>query len=173
MKYDPATYLMIEICRKANPVECTFSAVFAGLRSHEINRLGSLLEFLGLAEESDKSDCDLDWLPNRRLMSIIAEQVVRPPQQGSKIDVSKDDRDFVESIYNLATAVPGESDDDGIKHFCFNVLVAFGLLEKGEGEDGDLAFKPTPRLKDLVLKRLLERVVKEQAEAEDGEDENE
>jgi hypothetical protein len=157
VKFDSATYLMIEICRKANPDECKFRAVFAGLRSLEIDRLGSLLEFLGLAEESDKSDCD--WLPNRRLMSIIAEQVVRPPQQGSKIDVSKHDRDFVASIYNLATAVPGETDGESIVHFCCNVLVAFGLLEKGEGKDG--GFKPTPRLKDLVLKRLLERAVKE------------
>ena len=158
-KYDTETKLLLAICHKANPKSKLDFADFVVFCGFQIDRVGSLLEFLGLAEESGK--CDLGWVPNRRLMSLIAEQVVHPPQQDGKIDVSEDDRDFVATIYNLAKATPNETDGEGIIHFCYNVLAAFGLLEKGEGQDGDLAFKPTPRMKDLVLKRLLQRAVKE------------
>jgi hypothetical protein len=172
------TELLVAIFRKANPLEPQSSvAEYLHHFEFEIDRVGRALRFLGLAEQSDQ--CDLGWAPNRRLMRIIAEQAARPfhdavvsneERERGDVEVSNEDRDFVDLIYYVATGdVKEEVSMDGTDFYC-DVLEIFGLLERGEGEDGDFALKPTPRMKDLVLKRLLERAL---SEAEDGEDEDE
>jgi hypothetical protein len=163
MKYDNEAVLLVAIFQKANPLEPQPSvAEYLRHFRFDIDRVGRVLRFLGLAEESGKSD--LGCAPTGRLMSIIAEKWARPPKEAPKIMVSEDDRDFVASIYHLATGGVDHPYDETID-FCCSVLAILDLLEKGEDEDGDLAFKPTPRIKDLVLEHFLKAAVKEVKEA--------
>ncbi len=101
-------------------------------------------------------------------MRIIAEKATRPFQAGGKIVVSKEDRELVASIYHLATGDSMNDDSMETPDFCCNVLAILDLLEKGEGEDG--GFKPTPRIKDLVLEHFLKVAVEEEEKPEEDED---
>lgn len=170
MKYDNETVLLVAIFQQANPLEPQSSvAEYLDYFGFEIDRMGRVLQFLGLAKKSNQ--CDLVWAPNHRLMRIIAEKATRPFQEGGQIVVSKEDREFVASIYHLATGDVIEEDSmDGID-FCCNVLAIFDLLEKGEGEDG--GFKPTPRIKDLVLEHFLKVTIEEEKKKEEDEEEEE
>jgi hypothetical protein len=159
MKYDDVTYLLIEIFQQANPLEPAPNAgKFVDLFRFEINELGGVLKFLGLAASDN---CELGWVPSHVLMRIIAEQVASPSKKGSKSNVRNEDRDFVDSISQVVT---GDPDADELSDFCCNILATFGLLEKCK----DRGFKPTPRIKDIILNRLLKRAVVE-AEAEEDE----
>jgi hypothetical protein len=163
MKYDDVTYLLIEIFQQANPLEpAPNPGKFVDFFRFQIDQVGSVLQFLGLGEESEQSD--LGWVPNRQLMRIIAEQVANSSNKRDKSLVNKDDHDFVDSICQIAA---GHIYAAELTEFCCNVLAIFGLVEKGNGE-----FKPTPRMKDLVLERLLERAV-EVLEVEANEEEEE
>jgi hypothetical protein len=116
----------------------------------EIGRMGMLLRFLGLAEEADWSF--LGWVPTDRFAIIR----ISKHKHRRKVKVSQHDRDFVVSIYRIATG-DGINDDTEATEFCFKAMEILGLLK--EGANG--RFKATPRLKELVLQRLLERAVKE------------
>jgi hypothetical protein len=106
MKYDNETVLLVTIFQKANPLEPQSSvAEYLHYFEFEIDRMGSVLQFLGLAKKSNQ--CDLVWAPNHRLMRI--------------------------------------------------------------GEDG--GFKPTPRIKDLVLGHFLKVAVEEEEKQEEEEEE--
>jgi hypothetical protein len=171
MKYDNDTVLLVAICQKANPLDPQSSvAEYLNYFGSDVYRMGRVLRFLGLAKESNESD--LGWVPNHRLMRIIAEKATRPFQAGGKIVVSKEDREFVASMYHLATGDVIEEDDntDAID-FCCNVLAIFDLLEKGEGEDG--GFKPTPRIKDLVSEHFLKVTVEEDEERDEDDEDDE
>jgi hypothetical protein len=168
MKEDNETALLVSIFQKANPIGASSVADYLGHFEFEIDRMGSVLRFLGLAKKSNK--CDLVWAPNQRLMRIIAEKATRPFQERGEIVVSKADREFVASMQHLAT---GDVKEDGrmdTTSLCCNVLAILDLLEKGKGDDG--GFKPTPRIKDLVLEHFLKVAVEEEEEKpEEDEDE--
>jgi hypothetical protein len=163
MKYDNVTVLLVSIFQKANPIGPCSVADYLAHFEFEIDRMGSVLRFLGLAKKSNQ--CDLVWAPNHRLMRIIAEKATRPFQERGEIVVSKADREFVASMQHLAT---GDVKEDGrmdTTDFCCNVLATLELLEKGKGKDG--GFKPTPRIKDLVLEHFLKVAVEEEEEKPD------
>jgi hypothetical protein len=152
------TELLVAICQKANPFPPRPSvADYLEHYEFELDLMGRLLRFLGLAEDSDE---DLGWAPTRRLMSIIAEEWAHPSKEGRKIMVSKDDRDFVASIYHLATGVVMNEDGMFVMDFCCNVLAILGLLKRGENG----GFKPTRRMQYLVLQRCLNVAAKEEKE---------
>jgi hypothetical protein len=160
MNYDNDTVLLVSIFQKANPIDPSSVADYLAHFEFEIDRMGSVLRFLGLAKKSNQ--CDLVWVPNHRLMRIIAEKTTRPFQERGDIVVSKADREFVASMHHLAT---GDIKEDGrmdATDFCCNVLAILDLLEKGKGEDG--GFKPTPRIKDLVLEHFLKVAAEEEEE---------
>jgi hypothetical protein len=98
-----------------------------------IDRTGMVLRLLGLADESDE---DFGWALNSRFMHLIAEQLARSSQKGGTIKAPKFDR---------------------TTDCLCNVLMLIGLLQKVE--DGE--FKPTLRLKNLVVKRLAELAARE------------
>jgi hypothetical protein len=166
IQYNEAV-LLVAIMQKANPLEPQLDMVnYLHYFAYQIDRMGSVLSFLDLA---NKTRHGLGWVPNHHLMRIIAEKATRPFQQGGKVVVSKEDREFVASIYQLATG--DEKDDDAMDatDFCCNVLAILDLLEKGEGEDG--GFKPTPRIKDLVLEHFLKVAVEKEEKPEKDDDE--
>ena len=111
----------------------------------EIDWTGRVLKFLGLAKEAARSD--LGWKPTPRLMEVVAEKLVRPPAK-SKIRVTDEDRNFLSSFFMRATgdALESERSIDAFD-FCCSVLAVLGLLK--EGAHGE--YKPTPRLRDLIL----------------------
>jgi hypothetical protein len=156
---NPESTLLISISQKANSLGPQFSVTqYLDDYELELDRTGLLLRFLGLAEESDKSD--LGWAPTGRLMRFVADRWGHPHEDGHTITVSEDDRDFVEFIYHLATGdVVDDACVDPIAEFCFNFLATLGLLKKGEN-----GFKPTPRLQYLVLERCLNVPAKEKKE---------
>jgi hypothetical protein len=165
MKYDNVTVLLVSIFQKANPIGPSSVADYFAHFEFEIDRMGSVLRFLGLAKKSNQ--CDLVWAPNHRLMRIIAEKATRPFQERGEIVVSKADREFVASMHHLAT---GDVKEDGrmdTTGFCCNVLTILDLLEKGKDDDG--GFKPTPRIKDLVLEHFLKVAVEEEEKPEEDE----
>jgi len=152
MKYNNETALLAAIFQEANPLEPQSSVdEYLHHFAFEIDRMGRVLRFLGLATMSN--ECGLDWAPNHRLMRIIAEKVMRRFQAGGKIVINKEDRDFVAAIYHRATGDEKEEGSMDATDFCCDVLAFLGLLERGEGEEG--GFKPTPRIKDLVLQHFL------------------
>jgi hypothetical protein len=164
MKYDydtdNDTMLLVSIFQKANPIGPSSVADYLAHFEFEIDRMGSVLRFLGLAKKSNRV---LNWAPNHRLMRLIAEKATRPFQERGEIVVTKADREFVASMQHLATGDVKDGRMD-TTDFCCNVLAILDLLEKGKGKDG--GFKPTPRIKDLVLEHFM-RVSKHGCEGEE------
>jgi hypothetical protein len=163
MKYHNETVFLVALMQEANPLNQSDVADYLDYFGFEIDRMGSVLRFLGLAKKSNQ--CELGWAPNHRLMRMIAEKATRPFQEGGEIVVSKEDREFVASIYHLATGDEKFDNAQDATDFCCNVLAILDLLEKGEGEDG--GFKPTPRIKDFVLEHFLKVAVEEEEKQEE------
>jgi hypothetical protein len=159
MNYDNDTVLLVSIFQKANPIGPSSVADYLAHFEFEIDRMGSVLRFLGLAKKSNQ--CDLVWAPNHRLMRIIAEKATRPLPERGEIVVTKADREFVAAMQHLATGDVKDGRMDATD-FCCNVLAILDLLEKGKGEDG--GFKPAPRIKDLVLEHFLKVAAEEEEE---------
>jgi len=153
--YTPAEYLFFRTVQKANDREFWFRlADFVAFHEFKIQSVGIVLEFLGLAEQTDNG-----WAANYRLMTIIAEQLARRPRQNGKVKVTQEDRDVLEVIYRLAVEIDLGYCDDGAEdieaaNWCWNVLAALGFVEKREGKHG--GFKPTPQLKRLVREKIKE-----------------
>jgi hypothetical protein len=149
--YNPAEYLFFRIVQKANDREFWFRlADFVAFHEFNIQQVGIVLEFLGLAEQTDNG-----WAANCRLMTIIAEQLARRSQQNGKVKVSEDDRDNLKLIYKLAVGIDVDYCDDGAEdigddgaedieaaNWCCNVLAALGFVNK--------------RLKRLVKEKIQE-----------------
>lgn len=133
------TQLLAALFQRAYPLEPQPSAAeYLHHFEFEIDRLGRLLRFLGLAEASHQSG--LGWAPRRWLMRISAERAARPLDQRYPIVVSKEDREFVASICRVATGDVAEAGEMDATNFCCDVLAALGLLERGDGKDG--VFEP-------------------------------
>jgi hypothetical protein len=143
---------------KSYPLDRQSIAEYIDYYEIELGRLGMLLRFLGLAEESNYSI--FGWMPTDRFttMRISLKPLLRKHKHRRKVEVSQDDHYFVASIYRIATG-DGIEDDTETTEFCFKSMEILGLLK--EGENG--RFKPTPRL----LKRLWERTFEEEEEEEE------
>jgi hypothetical protein len=129
--YNPAEYLFSRMVQKANDREFWRRLTdFVAFHEFNIQQVGIVLEFLGLAEQTDNG-----WAANCRLMTIIAEQLARRSQQNGKIKVTQDDRDGVRLIYRLAVGIDVHWCDDGAEdieaaNWCCNVLAALGFVKK-------------------------------------------
>jgi hypothetical protein len=135
------TILMISIFQEAYPLDkAKVSAEdYLAHCEFEIETLGDLFKYLGLAQAAARSE--LGWKPKPILMTLIAERVARAPVK-SKFNSAVDDGwNFVPALIIRAEGV------DAID-FCCSVLRVLGLVC-----DGD---KPTRRLRDLMLQTCLE-----------------
>lgn len=135
------TLLLISIFQEACPLDkAKVSAEdYLAHCEFEIETLGDLFKYLGLAQAAARSE--LGWEPKPILMTLIAERVARAPVK-SKFNSAVDDGwNFVPALIIRAEGV------DAID-FCCSVLRVLGLVC-----DGD---KPTRRLRDLMLQTCLE-----------------
>ena len=106
----------------------------------DIDKLGRVLKFLGLAETNQQSM--LGWTPTARLVHIIAERAARPTK-GSATPATKKERQVINSLLQLAG---GQTEEVFTDDFLFNVLNGLGFL--GEGGDGEC--KPTALLREVL-----------------------
>jgi hypothetical protein len=116
----------------------------------EIEQIGRLLNYLGLAQTSARSD--LGWKPTPMLMKIIAERLARI---SVKVEPKADDSwNFIHALITHATGLELKEHHNTID-CCRYALAALGLLH--EVAPGARAYKPTRRLRDLVLRRCLQQ----------------
>ena len=141
----PETLLMVSIFQQAFPLDPEGSLNdYMAFFALEIDRTCRVLEYLGLAERALGSH--LGWKPTPRLMKIIAERVILPFEK-SKYPMAADHRKFVSSFILRATGDVRQDPTAEAFEFICSVLVALGFLQQvASGR-----FKPTGRLRDLVL----------------------
>jgi hypothetical protein len=188
MKDDPAMWLSNIIEKETVRRPSAFLAKYVSFE-YLVDNVGTVLQFLGLAEDDDGEwapTCRLMSIiaeqPARRSRRAGKDKITKDDRDflaevyylatglEDDEDEGDDDEDEDEDEENDPPAGDGEDahDDEYDEYECdcdpsdwsWSVLFAFGLLERGKGK-GRGGFKPTPRMKDLVLKRLLERAVKE------------
>jgi hypothetical protein len=186
--YPHAEYLFYRIVQKANSSEFSPWRLeeFIEARKFKIQRVGTVLQFLGLAERTENG-----WAATYRLMDIIAEQLTRRPYENGKLKVTDCDREFLHSLYGFATGVHVDDWDyeDAIDDNLFFMKLIFEFstginlvhydydsnIEDDErfaaawcwnvlaalglirGNGKRFEFKPTPRLKRLFESALEER----------------
>jgi hypothetical protein len=145
---DLQSALLISIFQKA----CTFEgdghlSASEYLKKYRrlIEETGRLLQGLGLAKLDDQSE--LGWKPTARLVSIIAKQGTRP-LRNSKTRETQRDNLLLDAVIDLAHL--NLDDVPGAVHYGFEVLGVLGLLRSSVD---DIAWKPTPLLRQLVLER--------------------
>jgi hypothetical protein len=116
----------------------------------EIEQIGRLLNYLGLAQAAARSD--LGWKPRPMLMKIIAERLARI---SVKFDPKTDDGwNFVRALIIHVTGLKPKEHDNAIE-CCKSALAALGLLQ--EVTPGARVYKPTRRLRDLMLHACLQQ----------------
>jgi hypothetical protein len=145
------TILMIEIFQEADPLGSMRVSPEEYLDScdFEIDRIGRVFKYLGLAQGGQS---DLCWQPTPMLMKIIAERLARI---SVKVDPKADDGwNFIHALITHATGLELEDHHNAI-NCCRHALAALGLLQ--EVAPGARAYRPTRRLRDLMLRRLLQQ----------------
>jgi hypothetical protein len=149
------TILMLSIFQHANPLGpiAVTPEEFLDHFEFEIDRMGLVLKCLGLAQTAAQSD-DFVWKPAPMLIKIIAERAARPFVENKPVLVTDHDQNFVHSLMMRATGDVPEEDSMDATEFCCSVLVALGLMKKGAG-----GYKPTRRLRDLMLLASLQQPV--------------
>ena len=143
------TILMIEVFQEAYPLGSmrVGPEEYRDFFGFEIDRMGRILKYLGLAQAAARSE--LGWKPKPILMTLIAERVARAPVK-SKFNSALDDGwNFVPALIIRAADLEPEGVD--AIDFCCSVLRVLGLVC-----DGD---KPTRRLRDLMLQTCLEQPI--------------
>jgi hypothetical protein len=146
--------LMITIFQQADGKTEVSAEEYLGEKlDFEIYWVGQVFKCLGLAQTA-AAQSDLGWEPAPILMKIIADRAARPSVKEKRVWLSEYDEDFVRSLMMRAT---GEVSEDHwpVNEFCCSVLVALGLMKKGRPE----GYKPTPRLRDLMLLAPLQQPV--------------
>jgi hypothetical protein len=113
-----AKYLFLKIVQKANAssFQTCYITELVVCFEFELERVGSVLRFLGLADKSRGV-----WTPNFSLMSIIAKRLARQPKQRGKVKETADDRNFLARLYSLAVAYQpdaSDKDNDGTNYPC-------------------------------------------------------
>jgi hypothetical protein len=106
----------------------------------DIERLGRIFKFLGLAEDDKQSV--LGWKPTAKLIRMVAERAARPTKGSNKRATRKEEA-MIQSLLQLADGWVEQTFTDD---FVFNVLNCFGLLR--ESVYGEC--KPTTLLQELL-----------------------
>jgi hypothetical protein len=118
----------------------------------EIAQMGQLLKYLGLAKASARSD--LGWKPEPMLMKIIAERLACVSAKNKFAAAADDGWNFIHALITHVTGLERKEHHNAID-CCRHALAALGLLQ--EVAPGARAYKPTRRLRDLMLRRCLEQ----------------
>jgi hypothetical protein len=140
---DTELLLLTSIFESAHPIVRDVGGEVTGTEylkfcASDIDRIGRVFKFLGLAEECTQSV--LRWKPTGRLIRMIGERSARPTKP-SKKEATEKDRRLVNMLLQVAG---GESTEEYITDdFCFRVLNALGFLREVHG-DG----KPTSLLRE-------------------------
>jgi hypothetical protein len=143
LNLDIDSNLMVAIFQEAHPIDSIdkeFSATeYLTYCAPDIERLGRVFKFLGLAEASTQSA--LGWKPTAHLLHIIGKRAVARPIKGSHKQATGKERQLVESLFQLAGGQPEEEfiGDD----FVFRVLNGLGFLREAVG-----SCKPTSLLQE-------------------------
>jgi hypothetical protein len=140
---DIESNLMVAMFQEAYPIGDTETVAgeYLACRSADIERLGRVLKFLGLAEASTK--CGLGWKPTGVLLHIIARQVAARPPKASKKQATAKECKIVESLFQLAG---GQAEDYVGEDFVFCLLNCLGLLRLDRVGD----CKPTRLLRETA-----------------------
>jgi hypothetical protein len=143
-KTDIVCDLMIAIFQEANSIwdweDVADKAQYVKCCASDIDRLGRVLKFLGLAEDEKQSV--LGWKPTAQLIRIIARRAARPTKASEKY-VTKRERAIIQSLLQLAG---GWVETVYSEDFVFTVLNSFGLLR--ESVHGEC--KPTALLREML-----------------------
>jgi hypothetical protein len=149
---DDTDFLLIETFQIAHLMDLS-QTDFCKRYNADIERMGRVFKFLGLAEEGKESA--LGWQPTDELIDIIAERLTRPfgwkpidiiaerVARANKDRTTIKDRRLVDSIFQIAG---GQKEYDPWKEFVFLVLNYLGFLY--EAQPGDI--KPTSLLRETV-----------------------
>jgi hypothetical protein len=144
------TILMISIFQEAFGDPEARPKEYLAEFSFEIEKIGQLLNYLGLAQASARSD--LGWKPKPVLMRVIAEGLT---SISVKVDSKADDGwNFIHPLIIHATGLKPKEHHKAI-NCCRYALAALGLLQ--EVSPGARAYKPTRQLRDLMLRRCLQQ----------------
>jgi hypothetical protein len=147
-KGDVLPDLMIALFQAAHPLagddpgeSLTDKVQYVKYCASDIDRLGRVLKFLGLAETNQQSM--LGWTPTARLVHIIAERAARPTKGSATTRATKKERRVIDSLLQLAG---GQTEQVFTDDFLFNVLNSLGFLrESGGGE-----CRPTALLREVL-----------------------
>jgi hypothetical protein len=144
LKHDLLSDLMIAIFQEAHPIggdkDVTDKRQYVKYCASDIDKLGRIFKFLGLAKDSAQSA--FGWKPTARLLHIIAERAARPTK-GNATRATKKERQVIDSPLQLAG---GQTEEVFTDDFLFNVLNGLGFLrESGGGE-----CKPTALLREVI-----------------------
>jgi hypothetical protein len=104
----------------------------------DIERLGRVFKFLGLAEASTSA---LGWKPTAHLLHLIGEALAASTIQASHKGANAKERKLVESLFQLAG---GEAEEHIEDDFVFSVLRGLALLQA----DRTGNWKPTSLLQE-------------------------
>jgi len=142
--------LMISIFQQAFPLDPEGDVEdYIALFAPEIDRLGRVLKFLGLAERAPKSR--IMWKPTLQLLTLIGQKLTQPPVK-LKCTVTDGDREFVQAFILRDTGDTRPTSLEEAFEFCCSVLAALGLLQ----QDASGGYKPTHRLHAIMLDRFLQ-----------------
>jgi hypothetical protein len=137
--------LMIAIFQAADPIyagmeDVTEKLEYVKSRGSDIDRLGRVLKFLQLAEDSPQSV--FGWTPTAQLIRIVAERADRPAKASRK-HVTNRERAIIAPVLQVAG---GWAEQTYTDDFVFNVLNGLGLLcQTHMGE-----CKPTSFLREML-----------------------
>ncbi len=144
LKTDTVSALMIAIFQEAHPIggveDVTDKAQYVKCCASDIDRLGRVLKFLGLADDEKQSV--LGWKPTAQLIHIIAGRAARPTKASEKY-VTKREHAIIQSLLQLAG---GWVETVYTEDFVFRVLNSFGLFR----ESVDNECKPTALLREML-----------------------
>jgi hypothetical protein len=111
----------------------------------DIDRLGRVLKFLGLAEDNPQSA--FGWKATPDLMRLVAERATSRTPKASNKKMTKGERAILSSLLQLAGGWAEESIGDD---FVFRVLNGLGLLRASFQDE----CKPTALLREILQNML-------------------
>jgi len=148
---DIGSHLMVAIFQEL-PLVCFIgkpdAVEYQRLCRPEIERLGRVFKFLGLAEASTNSA--IGWKPTADLLHLIGKRLAGHPIKGSRKLATAKERKVIESLIQVAG---GQAEHVITDIFAFGVLEALGLLRMDKVGD----WKPTSLLQERLKTSLEHR----------------
>jgi len=146
--FDDLTYLMVMLFRAVHTAQSDLERSAAEYVEHhhrDIERIGQLLEYLGLAEEDVQ--CPFGWKPTKRLLEIIARKAANPSKFSKRRITCRDQA----MITLLCDAVWGTGrrnfPPSNMYSFAFDVLEGLGLMQRTT----ELEPFPTESLDEVIM----------------------